>query len=318
MAMATAFLPLHSAVALTTLSEWKRHNGSAGLLPSDEYSALGSALPPGENAVLAIGFGYQKCGTTFINGMLREHDKVFAYGKENHYLLGSEVSHCEKNGPPGSMEDYITDCFRGRWPQKGEATFDFTPSYGIGSSIGDLVKTVKALEKDSHGITLRFIVALREPVARAASAYNMKRKNQEEGWADLTDADIDQVLLSEKTSRVHRDGEYAEPLAEWLKSFPKDSLLIVNNEHLNDYKTWTRIYSHLGLAVPKQKDFQKWLNEANSRYASLQKEKYEASHTEPYVPSAEVEQTLGKHYKSHNQKLWTLLGVDPWWPSLTR
>jgi len=284
------------------------------LFPTDQRSAFGSALAPGSSAVLAIGLGYAKCGTTFMNMMLKEHENFYQSQKENHYLTGDEASRCKRDGPPNSTSDYIKDCFAGRWPKKGEATLDFTPRYGILSNMESLMKSVKVLQQTTNdNVNLRFLVSLRDPSDRAVSAVNMRRRLNMEGWLTMTDADLDDQLINNVTSRAHTDGKYYGALATWLRSFSKDSLLVVHATHLSEYETWKRIYSHLGLAIPSESRHEELLRKVNAEYWERQAESFMASGVSRYNATFRATKALKRYYRAPNRRLWKLLGTDPWW-----
>jgi len=231
------------------------------------------------------------------------------------------VSQCTRPGPPASLDQYFDDCFDGHRPQKGEATLDVTPSYGTIREIKRLIETLKSI--DDGQVDFRFIATLREPVSRAVSATSMNRKINLGKYAGASDEDLDRMLLDQvvvretqdedaERPRAVSDGEYEEVLSLWLESFPKESLLVVNNAQLNNITTWRRIYKHIGLTIPSTSQITEWIDQTNEVYLSIQEEKYASSQTVPYVAKSDVQQRLAEHYQPLDAKLWQLLGVR-WW-----
>eukprot|EP00448_Togula_jolla_P023881 CAMPEP_0170593296 /NCGR_PEP_ID=MMETSP0224-20130122/13372_1 /TAXON_ID=285029 /ORGANISM="Togula jolla, Strain CCCM 725" /LENGTH=303 /DNA_ID=CAMNT_0010917239 /DNA_START=119 /DNA_END=1027 /DNA_ORIENTATION=- len=293
--------------------------GSA--LETDHHSALGSSfalnLP-----VIATSFGYQKCGTTFISDVLRLHPHVLGNAaKELHYLAGPEASvECKKQGPASNFSEFFDDCFGGQRPMAGQVALDFTPTYGTIQFVTSFNSSVKLLNESEA--VLRYIAVLREPAARAVSAVGMKRKNNEGDYGNKTDAELDDVLFTKlrlreahddgSGSRFITDGEYSTPLAMWLESHPRDSMLVLNNEKLSMVQTWKRIFQHLGLSVPSNSRIREMIEATKEAYQSKQSEKYKQSQTQPYKASAWLMELLRKHYEPHNQQLWKLLGTGNW------
>eukprot|EP00448_Togula_jolla_P033878 CAMPEP_0170620828 /NCGR_PEP_ID=MMETSP0224-20130122/28271_1 /TAXON_ID=285029 /ORGANISM="Togula jolla, Strain CCCM 725" /LENGTH=469 /DNA_ID=CAMNT_0010947037 /DNA_START=161 /DNA_END=1567 /DNA_ORIENTATION=+ len=318
---------------------------SPEMFPSDMSTALGSVYK-GQKPVVLVGLGYQKCGTTMMSDMLSFHpDAVHYRAKEKHYLVGlalphkvtshkqyllglereaeleglQDVSECAAEGPPSSLQQYFDDCFGGQVPGVGQATLDLTPSYGTKRDVDALMNTVKLL--DQGEVDFRFIAAIREPVARAVSATGMQRKIGKGKFANMSDEALDHTLLHEVETREKEvtippraitDGEYEEALSRFLESYPKESVLVVNNEQLNNVTTWKRIYQHIGLTVPSEAQIMEWNRMSNDIYLKTQTEKYAASQTEHYQASDDVVTRLKGHYAPRDEALWTLLGTPRW------
>eukprot|EP00448_Togula_jolla_P017970 CAMPEP_0170593942 /NCGR_PEP_ID=MMETSP0224-20130122/13729_1 /TAXON_ID=285029 /ORGANISM="Togula jolla, Strain CCCM 725" /LENGTH=333 /DNA_ID=CAMNT_0010917953 /DNA_START=86 /DNA_END=1087 /DNA_ORIENTATION=- len=284
--------------------------------PSDEFTALGGAFTM-ERPAVAVGLGYQKCGTTVMARILGQHPDSINFGaKEKHYL-GGGGSQCAKPGPPSSLQDYLESCFGGQWPHKNQTTLDFTPTYGTMAEIETVVSNVKNMAGD---VDYRFIVALRNPASRAASSMGMYRKLALFEYANTTDEQLDNFLREElksrkagKPTRFISDGEYSKPLKTFLKTFPKESVLVVNTDKIGELVTWKRIYQHLGLKIFEDHQISEWIEAASLRYEGQQVEKYAATHTAPYHASPAVLQELSEHYKPSDSELWEILGTKPWW-----
>jgi len=299
------------------------------LFPTDMYTVFGSNYSRAK-PVVAVGLGYQKCGTTVMSDFLAHHPNVVHSGaKEKHYLAGlaiattfghsvEMVSECLSQGPPSNLSQYFEACFNGKVPAKEEATLDITPSYGTIRNVDNLVKSLKSL--DDGSVEFRFIAVIREPVARAISAYGMKRKIAQGEYAGLSDSEMDELMLQQLSFRSKGalpraiiDGEYGDALAKFLESFPKEQLLVVNSEKLSEALTWRRIFQHLGLWVPEKSMIQEWLLEANEKYQMIQKKKYSEANVEYYNASQDVRSELTRHYEQHNERLWEVLDSPKWW-----
>mmetsp|Transcript_17172 Transcript_17172/g.37625 ORF Transcript_17172/g.37625 Transcript_17172/m.37625 type:complete len:323 (+) Transcript_17172:66-1034(+) len=311
---------LPSAAAAGRLLSSRRAAKVDHVYGPDIYSAFGSAFNE-HRPVVATTLGYQKCGTTMIYSVLKLHPDVIGPSpKELHYLAGPEATtQCSKQGPALSFQEYFDDCFAGQRPQAGQVARDFTPTYGTIQFISDFDKNVKALNESET--VFRFIAVLREPASRATSAISMRRKNNEGEWGNATDFDLDVALwdrLQERRedgngSRFITDGEYVTPLARWLETNPRDSLLVLNRNHLSTIPTWIRIFRHLGLRVPSDKSIRKMIRAANLHYTEMQMEKYSETQTAQYSANSLLMHSLHAHYEPYNQKLWELLGTPAWW-----
>jgi len=290
-------------------------------LASDNRSVFGTAFKHTKHGIVAAALGYQKCGTTMMSDTLKLHPDVIKVGaKELHYLAGPEAMfHCQRAGSAASPEEFYQDCFEGQSPMLGQALLDFTPSYGIPQYLQSFKANVEALQK--KGALFRFVAVLREPAQRAVSSMGMKRKNNEGNYGNMTNEELDMELwrkldnheLGNGVSRFLTDGEYVNSLEGWLEKFEKHDLLVINNAALNDVVTWQRIYKHLGLAVPSDKDIEEMLTKTNANYQALQALKYKEANTEPYEAAGWLMKKLREHYAPYDKRLWKLLDVSPWW-----
>mmetsp|Transcript_30519 Transcript_30519/g.66847 ORF Transcript_30519/g.66847 Transcript_30519/m.66847 type:complete len:330 (-) Transcript_30519:222-1211(-) len=306
--------------ALVLVQDFAQLMRSQSLLSTDDFTGFGSNFSGGV-PVIAATLGYQKCGTTMISDMLRLHpDVVSNAAKELHYLAGPEADvQCKKQGPPTSFFEFFQDCFEGFWPSVGQVLLDFTPTYGTIQHVSTFKQNLRRL-KESQAV-FRFIAVLREPASRAISAVGMRRKNNEGDYGNLTDSELDERLstklrLRQERGASHRfitDGEYATALKDWLKTFSRDSLLVVNNAHLSKVRTWTRIYRHLGLEVPEFSTIRELIANTTAAYKLHQQEKYAKSGTQPYQASPLLIENLRDYYEPYNKQLWKLLGSPAWW-----
>lgn len=162
--------------------------------------------------------GAQKCGTTWLERMLKQHPDVYApETKELHFF--NDRARYERDG----MEWYRAR-FAGHAGQK--AVGEFTPGYywvaltpederEHPGRIRDIHETVHR-----HYPDLRLILMLRNPVERAVSAwFHHIRKRRisprtrfRDAWGKLG---------------IRNMGFYHRNLVEWMKLYPKERFLVL-------------------------------------------------------------------------------------------
>ena len=151
----------------------------------------------------------------------------------------------------------------------------------------------------------KFILFLRNPIKRAYSQWNM---NVQEFRENRTFEEcVDTNILNLDESRTYNNsiyhyvqrGFYIDQIERFLSVFPnKDNLLIIISERFdtNPKEEYKKIYKFLGV---KNIDID-----------------YSREHVRSYAEeiSKKVENKLKKIYKSHNKRLFELLGYDiPEW-----
>ena len=173
--------------------------------------------------------GAAKAGTTTLHDVLARHPQAYVsrvkepmfFNREEHFAGGV---------------DWYERMFFARAagsPARGEAT----PHYLYWSE-----KVSKRLEDLYAGREPRFIVCLRDPVARAYSWYwNMVREGREElSFAEALEAEPGRLAerarwLDEQGSMLYghfEGGRYATKLGPFLKRFPRESFLFVLQDDL--------------------------------------------------------------------------------------
>lgn len=182
--------------------------------------------------------GAQKCGTTWLSVMLREHPEVAAPKKELHFF--------------NYKFDLGADWYHKQFPDiKGSYRIgEFTPNYFWTSDdpSGDsppnshfrVPERVKQYYPD-----MKLILILRDPVARAVSAY----------YHHIRDRSLS-PLTPLYSARCHRGilsmGFYDVHLSNWLKHFSRDQILILffeNDIVANKNDTLRRVCSFLDIST---------------------------------------------------------------------
>ena len=200
--------------------------------------AWGRAALPGPIGRLPefLIIGGQRCGTTSLYRYLAAHPSVRpATGKELQFF---SLHH--RRG-----ERWYRAHFPVRPP--GVRSFEASPYYLFDP---DVPARAAAMLPDA-----RFVALLRDPAERAYSHYLHSRSYGVEplSFADALDAEPQRLATGGHEARrrfsyVAR-GRYAEQLTRWYAHVPRERLLVVRTEELNDH--YPRILDFLGLsAVP--------------------------------------------------------------------
>ncbi len=181
--------------------------------------------------------GGQKCGTTWLSKMIRQHPDVFAPAtKELHFF--------DKPFNYSRGIKWYQDQFENYQGEK--AIGEFTPNYlCVNRSGGREIQNNKnwnipqLIHKNYPDIKL--LVSLRDPVQRAISAYyHFVCRRGIAPTTRITEVDDKYGIIS--------IGFYYSHLCEWLKFFAKDQFLILIYEHdivQNPEQTIRHIYRFL-------------------------------------------------------------------------
>jgi len=242
--------------------------------------------------------GVQKSGTTSMSYYLNQHPLLQrSIPKEIHYF--------DKKINKG----YSLEWYKNHFIPIGdselffEATPSYLPHYDVPKKIAEVLPNIK------------FIVILRNPVARVLSAYNMILKNQ----YDAGDSSFMELIQKERNKlnriedfkkfqirrpRLLRNllgrGLYATQLENWYQYFKKTQFLIIGFkdvvEHLE--ATLNRVYHFLEIKNVgfNSGDFRNH-NKGDYKYLMNEKERT----------------LLTEFYKKPNQKLIDLLGYQVNW-----
>ncbi len=258
---------------------------------------------PGRGRMLPdfVILGAAKAGTTSLYAWLCEHPQVRrSAAKEIHYFS----FHYERGTDwyrhffPLERERQASAREHGRPFIAGEAS----PSYLLDPLVP--ARMAKVIPR------AKLIIALREPVERAYSQFQMRRRDQKEPLQSFITAvaaedpalRVDGLALDrgaiEDIGRTYlARGRYAEQLERWLAYFPREQLHIVAMEDLaaDPQGTLGGLQQFLGLPRQEAADLE-------PRFVS----KYDP------LP-AEARQVLGDYFRPHNQRLYKLLGRDFGW-----
>lgn len=156
-----------------------------------------------------IGIGVQKGGTSWLHKQLLNHPEIFV--------------------PKNRKEVHFFDEYYNRgieWYQKFFA--DATPAHkAIGEITPNYIYDETVPEKiKQHLSDMRFIVILRQPVARAYSQYQMTfQSGKGQKYKDFDD-------FMARHPHAFKRGLYAEQLKLWLSHFNPDQFLILTSEEI--------------------------------------------------------------------------------------
>lgn len=254
--------------------------------------------------------GAEKAGTTSLYRYLIKHPKIIkAKFKETHYF--------SENHRLGFS--WYLSFFPNRISKVSKLTLEATPTYLA-------TKHVPGLIKKELG-DIKMIAILRDPVARAYSAWKMYHRfhldsnaagnvpsELNESLKKMVDTRsffeaVDQELSCQNTYPYNYQyvdkGKYAEHLENYYSYFKKESLLVLS---LDDFQT------HFVAMLRQVCDFLKIEPFPKERLRNLVERKYNVGE-KAEVSSCE-KATLGrlkKYFEPFNQKLYKLLGRNFNW-----
>jgi hypothetical protein len=165
--------------------------------------------------------GAQKCGTTWLWAVLRDHPEVFLPEKKE-----LEFFSYSQNLEGDGFERYLGEHFSGAG--EARAVGEATPSYFWNSCAHpEWGEKPKGFERDIPGAVrarlgpeVRLVLALRNPVQRAVSAFlHHVRKERIGRSQNIFDAGRERGIL--------HMGFYYEHLKEWLALFPLRQIHVV-------------------------------------------------------------------------------------------
>ena len=174
-----------------------------------------------------LGIGGQKCGTTWLDSMLRRHPDVgLPRRKEVHFFDGNYWR----------GDDWYRYQFRGLEKKiRGE----FTPAYSILPV--SLIREVHALNP-----AMRLVLVVRHPVERAWSHVEMgMARNRRKEVSEVAEADL---LRQIETPGVLDRSRFSVILGNWLQVFPANQLHIEIFEQIErePKELLTRVLTHIG------------------------------------------------------------------------
>jgi hypothetical protein len=250
--------------------------------------------------------GTAKSGTTTLHGWLSEHPYVDpAVKKEVHFF----------------DYDYYrgVDWYRAHFPTK-LARDAFEREHGRPFLTGEASPTYISHEWAPSRIAkvlpnTKLIVALRNPIDRAYSQFQMSRREEEEPLESFAEAvAAEESRLRGECEHLRRNprynswpigcwsyllrSRYAEQVERWFDLFPREQFLFLKTEELESHPqaTLDRVYAFLDLP-PYVNEHLPHLHVAPS---------YES------MPPAAREQ-LAEYFRPRNERLYQMLGVDFGW-----
>jgi hypothetical protein len=253
--------------------------------------------------------GVAKGGTTTLAAWLNDHPFVApAAQKEVHYFdyqyaLGEDWY--RSNFPTQRARDHFTSR-HGRPFLTGEASPSYISHRWAPERIADALPDVK------------LIVALRNPVDRAYSQFQMSRRAGEEPLESFEAAvNAEGARLQPELDRSEADpgyysgrlgawsyllrSRYAEQLERWYRLFPSDRFHFVKTEDLAvaPGSTLESLATFLGL--PER---------GRAEYPNF--------HVGEYAPMpADMRRRLEEYFRPHNERLYELVGIDFGWDTAT-
>tara|TARA_Y200000002_G_scaffold383298_1_gene405045 strand:- start:16309 stop:17256 length:948 start_codon:yes stop_codon:yes gene_type:complete len=178
--------------------------------------------------------GAMKAGTTTVAEIMNYHPKLFIpESKEPSYFIdwnnefynsyGENISW--KSESANDFRSY-KELFKSATPNtlKGEASTLYLPSKGSPKLVYD------------HNPKMKLIVILREPIARAYSAYNYNMTHQKERCYTFADA-VNEELDGKRNNYIYNArylyyGLYHKHLQNWLKYFSTTQIKILDFNNL--------------------------------------------------------------------------------------
>jgi hypothetical protein len=237
-------------------------------------------------------FGVQKAGTTALYYYLGLHPKIRrTTPKEIHFF----TQHYDRG-----LRWYHT-CFPLPYHlQAGQMIFDVTPEY--------LIVPEAAARIYQYDQQIKLIAILRNPVERAYSAWNASSA-EERGlfqFDDIVEQGIAQVESGAANHsatvplKVIGRGLYCGKLQRYFELFQREQILILEYSHLRNHTAETLRQCTNFLGLPEHDwDSETFVPKNVGSY--------------PKQMSAQTRARLEAFYRSHNEKLYQLLGVDFGW-----
>lgn len=289
-----------------------RKAGTACRLAIDEfaYRCRPSSLRP-DFFIL----GGQKCGTTALASFLNRHpDVVGVRDKEAHFFHRDRVY---RQG-----QSWYARQFPGRAAFRRKVRlFDATPVYLYHPATAERIR--------EYCPNARMLVMLRNPVARAWSAYTMVRYEREHvrehvvrkflldanpeqrdpmvrlyyaeqfpTFAEAVDQELRQIESGDRASlepSFVRRGLYAEQLERYFNGFRRDQIMILEDRELRNDRE--RVMGQVAEFL-------------NLRPMAWKADELEDRNVRRYreTPDPEVVARLHEFYRPHNERLFQLLG----------
>jgi hypothetical protein len=271
-------------------------------------------LPDGTHAYYAVPsfliIGAQKCGTRELHTWLNQHPNLKGAPEECHFF--DEVIDIEAEWIRYLLNPaYLLSRDKKQLLSRSIQTFEKTPAYwdkwNRNVPVPELVQRMLPSGK--------FIVLLRNPTARAYSAYQMGRAEQEVIGSIAEYVDTDFLSLVKKRlsaskpdpyERLLSVGHYALHLETWLHYFSREQLWVVL---LEDFKHDPFAVMDAILAFLKLEPFDyQALAEKNARGLWVLRGQTSKGNAKRYEPiPVEAKALLDKYYAPWNKKLQCLI-----------
>ena len=254
--------------------------------------------------------GAMKCGTTELTHWLLKHPNLKGTHREWHFFDEVIDIHTEWNRYVLSPHFTIKNRFHSTADQSLH-TFEKTTEYFDKQNRGiDIPAIVKKMMPSG-----KFIVMLRDPVARAYSSYRMNNtaKKTRPVLPDYARTSFPEAIQDffarGEASNFYRDfdtGHYAEHLKRWLGCFSRQQLLIVFMENFKDnpFKVMDQIQHFLNLPLFNYQKITRRDHEGLWRLSNNPTKNH--YHQYPQM-SEDTRKLLEDYYQPWNQKLQALV-----------
>lgn len=242
--------------------------------------------------------GAQKAGTSSLYSTLKKHPQLISSTKKEIHYFDNDSWYKKNN-----LKEYHSYFSRGLKFKKHLQSFEATPSYLYHPEVPE---RLWRYNKD-----LKLIVILREPSARAVSAYIMYHHHFSKGKrSKFYDKREFSKAISTEISHLEKGktfvdyrgyvarGLYFEQLLRYYEYFPKEQILVLESEDLKEKPeiSLEKVQSFLGI-----KQVSLIMEIKNKRQLDIQGE---------YKKELDF---LKSYFKPHNTQLYELLGVNYNW-----
>ena len=241
-----------------------------------------------------ICIGVAKGGTTSLIKYLNLHPEIYMANKEKHFF--------SRQLSKGKLTDNDKKKYEESFKTTKTIVGEKTPGYCYLRYAIDRIY--------EYNKNMKLIIILREPISRAFSQYNMELNFKKKTLNDITEEQIFNQITKQENIKLNElrsnqsyiviRGFYDEILEYILSKFSRDNLYIGISEEINKNKQkyYNEIYDFLG--TPKLIKINDTLNVHVRKY-------------EKKIPK-KLEKYLYNIYKSHNEKLYKILGrkIDSW------
>lgn len=263
--------------------------------------------------------GAQKAGTTALHEYLSNHSQLLrAKDKEvgifcpeivrnwhehRHYALFSRL---DRDGANPAVQREGREWYQMQFslprPWRRQQAFEATPEYLYYPQVP---ARIRAYRPD-----MKLIVLLRDPVARAFSAWNMYHRFDEPTYVELRDPRGFEEAIREELTAMDRPiesagpgyvrrGLYHEQLSRFLEHFPREQILIMESRELKAHRldALRRVCQFLGVEAFANEDHRPVV--------------FAGNYTDKMPPVAR--DLLAEFYRPHNARLFDLIGETYDW-----
>ncbi|MSP81995.1 MAG: hypothetical protein EXQ94_03430 [Alphaproteobacteria bacterium] len=169
--------------------------------------------------------GAAKAGTTTLFDLLRQHPDIYLPKEKEPHFFDKDDSYCQGLG-------YYDATFYGNRALGKRARGDATPSY-----LHHAAFVAPRIAAAYGSRTPRFVVVLRDPVARAFSHFRHRQRNGREPGSFADALGKEGTRLAENPlgwAGLFRDGLYSRFLEPYWGLFGREAMLVVRFEELAD------------------------------------------------------------------------------------